>query len=47
MKCKEGGKNILMQEMSEKNMMELKNLDFKCSDEECGKKFNYDDALKH
>ena len=47
MKCKEGGKNILMQEMSEKNLMELKKNVFKCSNEECRKEFKYEDALKH
>ena len=47
MKCKEGGRNILMSEMSEENLMELKNWDFICSNAECGKKFKYEDALKH
>ena len=47
MKCKEGGRNILMSEMSEENLMELKNKVFKCSNEECGKESKYEDALKH
>ena len=47
MKCKEGGRNILMSEMSEENLMELKNKVFKCSNEECGKEFEYENALKH
>ena len=27
--------------------MELKNIVFKCSNEECGKELKYEDALKH
>jgi hypothetical protein len=36
-----------MSEMSEENLMELKNNIFKCSNEECRKEFKYEDALKH
>jgi hypothetical protein len=36
-----------MSELSEGNMMELKNKVFKCSNEECGEEFKYEDALNH
>jgi hypothetical protein len=36
-----------MSELSDENLMELKNNVFKCSNEECGNEFKYEDALNH
>jgi hypothetical protein len=36
-----------MSEMSEENLKELKNKDFKCSNEKCGIELKYEDALNH